>query len=149
MGKKTLLVSLAVLALLGIGDSFYLAESAMTDTALVCDIDGLNGCNIVAQSPYAYFMDVPLGVYGIGFYALSLLLVLLIAFSPRKLLYTVLLILSALGALASIAFLGIQAFLIQAVCIYCIGSAVITFIMFPLSYRLFKRFAPELPAVVP
>lgn len=149
MGKKALLVGLAVLALLGIGDSFYLAESAMTDTALICDIDGLNGCNTVAQSPYANLYGIPLGVYGIAFYTLALLLVLLIAVSPRKLLFQALLVVSSVGVLASLIFLGIQVFLIQATCIYCIASAVITFVMLPLSYRLLRRFAPELPVVVP
>jgi uncharacterized membrane protein len=149
MTKAVLVALLALFAVLGLVDSAYLAETAMTDGTLVCDIEGLDGCNQVAQSEYSRLYDIPLGIYGIGFYLLSLVLIALVAYNPRRLWFKLHLALSVLGALASLVFIGIQVFLIEATCIYCLASAAFTFIMLPLSYKLLRRFAPQLPAVIP
>lgn len=145
MTRPLILVMLGMLAFLGTADSFYLAESAVMDTTLVCTIDGLSDCNVVAQSPYAKLFDIPLGVYGVAFYLVLFTLVLCIRFRPSRRVFQTLLGWSGLGVIASLIFLGIQFFLIQALCVYCIGSAIITFVAFPLSYVLYKRFAPRDP----
>ncbi len=149
MTRSVLFSVFLVLALLGIGDSFYLAESAITDTALVCEIDGFDGCNVVAQSPYAHLFGIPLGVYGVVFYISVFVLAIAVMIISRRFWYRLLIGLSFVGVLASLYFLAIQLFLIQATCVYCLGSALITFLMFPLSLWLYKRFAPQLPAVLP
>lgn len=139
MGRKTLLAVILTLALLGLADSWYLAESAATDTPLVCGPGMLEGCNAVAQSPYSKLFGIPLGVYGVLFYGL------IFAFSLTALMYKsrmvplYLFIVSGAGALASLAFLYIQFFLIQALCIYCLMSALISFILVALAYLFFKR----------
>lgn len=138
-----------VLVLVGIADSVYLAESAITDTPLVCDIQGLDDCNVVAQSPYSKLFGIPLGTYGVMFYSAALIVLLAIVFAPRRLWFTGFVALSVFGALASLVFLGIQFFLIEATCLYCLLSALITFAMVPLSLNLRRRFAPQLPVVVP
>jgi uncharacterized membrane protein len=151
MNRRLLVALLIALSLIGIADAWYLAESAATDTALVCDIGGsLNGCNVVAQSPYSKVFGIPLADFGVAFYAVFLLLTLAAAFlQPRKLHYHGIAILSILSALMSICFLFIQFFLIQALCIYCILSAAITFLCVPLSYLLWKNHSPLPPDVVP
>ncbi|HRH24158.1 MAG TPA: vitamin K epoxide reductase family protein [Candidatus Paceibacterota bacterium] len=151
MTRRLLAALLILLALLGITDSWYLASHAATDTALVCDIGaGLDGCNTVAQSPYSQFMGIPLAYFGVAFYTVLLILgALAFCFSPRRLLYKGIFALSVASALASVCFLFIQFFLIQAVCVYCIVSAVLAFLSVPLSYLLLKRFAPQLPVVIP
>jgi uncharacterized membrane protein len=149
MTRAPYLIVLVLLAFVGIADSVYLAESAMTDTALVCDISGFDGCNVVAQSPYAHLFEIPLGVYGVVFYFALLLLLGLVKYAPRRLWYQLLMGVSAVGVIASLYFLAIQFFLIQATCIYCLVSALVTFVTFPLTVLLYKRFAPQLPAVIP
>lgn len=151
MTRRFLAALLIALALLGITDSWYLASHAATDTALVCDIGaGLDGCNTVAQSPYSQFMGIPLAYFGVAFYTVLLILsALAFCFSPRRLLYKGILLLTAVSAVASVCFLYIQFALIQAVCVYCIFSAIIAFVSVPVAYLLLKRFAPQLPAVIP
>ena len=149
MNRHTVVGILMLLAILGIGDSFYLAESAVTDTALVCDIEGLDGCNTVAQSPYSKLFGVPLGIYGLFFYGIALVLLIALWIKPRRLFHHFFIVLSLFGACASLLFLGLQLFVIQATCIYCIASAIITFLMVPLSVFLYKRFTPDFPVVVP
>jgi|CXWL01.1.fsa_nt_gi uncharacterized membrane protein len=149
MSRVALIATLFVLALIGTADSVYLAQSAMTDIPLVCDIDGLDDCNVVAQSPYSKLLGIPLGAYGVVFYVISLIALIVIVYAPRRLWYKALVGVSVLGALMSIVFLAIQLFLIQAICVYCILSAIITFLMAPLSLLLSKQFSPQLPVVVP
>lgn len=142
--KRTLLVLLVlILSFLGIADSWYLYQSAVTNTELSCDIGaGLDGCNIVAQSEYSQLFGLPLGLYGVGFFALTFLLAASLAVVPSRRLYQALLAVSAFGVVASAIFVFIQLALIKALCIYCIVSAGITVLLFGLSVTLWKRFLP-------
>lgn len=149
MSKNTMLGILVVLALLGLLDSWYLAQSAATQTDLVCDIQGLDGCNIVAQSEYSRIFGIPLADFGLLFYALLLGSVLVSARFDRPWFYTWLLVLTGLGSLASIYFVYVQLGMIGAVCIYCIASAIITWLSFLLSVSLFKKTRTEIPPVLP
>ncbi len=148
MNRRLVLTILIALALIGLADSWYLSTSAVSGDPLVCDLGaGLDGCNQVAQSPYSRIYGVPLADFGIIFYAaLGLLSALLLAL-PRRPLFTALSLLSVLGALMSIGFLYIQFVLIGALCVYCIVSAVITFVVVPLAFKAQKQ-APQLPSVV-
>ncbi len=148
MNRRLVLAILIALALIGLADSWYLSASAVAGDPLVCDLGaGLDGCNQVAQSPYSKLFGIPLSDYGIMFYAALGLLSVVLLFAPRRPLFTALVWLSVLGALMSIGFLYIQFVLIQALCVYCLISAAITFIAVPLAFKA-KKEAPGLPAVV-
>lgn len=149
MTRNVLLSLLIALSLVGLADSVYLTESVFTDTPLVCDIQGLNDCNTVAGSPYSKLFEIPLSVYGLGFYGALLLLSLLLLYRPSKQAAKGLVFVSILGVLASVYFLYVQVFIIQALCIYCVGSAVIAFILCALALLYFKRLLPPQPPVLP
>lgn len=150
MNRSLLLALLIVLSLLGLADSWYLFQSAITDTALTCDIgSGLDGCNIVAQSPYSHLFGIPLGLYGVGFYVLVFVLAAVIAILPQRLFYRLLHLLALAGVLASIVFVFIQFALIKAVCIYCLVSAGITLLSWVIARALLKRFSPPHLVSVP
>jgi uncharacterized membrane protein len=150
MTKNVLFAVLIGLSLLGLADSLYLAEKATLDQPLFCNIgEGLDGCNIVAQSPYSQFLGIPLAYFGVAFYVLVLLATILTMVRPFEFSYHVLMIVTTIGALFSVAFLFIQIVLIQALCIYCIASAIIAFLSLAVAYRLFSRFAPKFPVVIP
>lgn len=145
--KGLTIAFLLVLALAGLADSWYLYESAVTDTALSCDIGGgLDGCNAVAQSPYSNLFGYPLALYGVGYYAVVFVLVALIAVRPTYSLRRVLYLLSSIGVVASLIFVGIQAFLIQAFCVYCVISAAIAFLIWVLARALKKQHVARLSA---
>lgn len=149
MHKNVLLGILIVLSLIGLADSLYLAEKATMDEPLFCDIGaGLDGCNVVAQSPYSHFLGIPLAYFGVAFYLLVLLATLLTLWRPFEFSYHVLMIVTAIGALFSIGFLYIQFVLIKALCIYCVISAIAAFLSVGVAYILFSRFAPKLPVVI-
>ena len=131
MNRSFLIAFVLILSFLGIADSWYLYQSAVTDTALTCDIGaGLDGCNIVAKSPYSHVFGIPLALFGVGFFALL--------FALYKALY----LLAVAGSLASLVFLALQFFVIKALCIYCIASAGTAFLILACARRLWKRHAP-------
>jgi uncharacterized membrane protein len=139
-GVTPLSVFLLVLSFLGLADAWYLTASAINQTALSCDLGAvLDGCNIVAKSEYSFFLGFPLALYGVLFYALVFVLAAIVLVIPAKLFYQALLVLGAVGSVASVGFLYIQFFLIKAICIYCIASAVITFMVFLVAYDLWKK----------
>jgi len=138
-----------VLSVLGLADSWYLADSALTGTPLVCGIDNIDGCNVVAQSVYSHLFGIPLGVYGIGFYGV---LILVAAFAiGRSVAWTRvwLLVLGVVGIIASIIFEAIQVFLIKAICIYCLGSAVLCLAIFAIALVLWRRERPPAEPSIP
>lgn len=140
MHRSLLLALVLGLSFLGMADSWYLYQSAVTDTALTCDIGaGLDGCNVVAQSPYSQLFGVPLALYGVAFFALFFGIAAALFLIARPLLTRSLFGLSVFGALASVVFVYIQFFLIQALCVYCLLSAAITFALLGLSWKLYKR----------
>jgi uncharacterized membrane protein len=137
MKRSTLLSLIVLLSMLGIADAAYLAETALTNGTLLCNIDIIDGCNTVAKSPYAHLMGVPLGVYGVVFFALFFVLGFL-AKKPKPLYDKAILILGVLGLCASAAFLYIQFFLIKALCIYCLVSAAFCVLLFFAAVALYR-----------
>lgn len=148
MKKSFLLCGILIFAFIGIADSWYLAEAALSGAALVCDTALLNGCNAVAQSPYSRLLGIPFGVYGTFFYASTFVLGAVLTVSKKRLAFLSLYYLSMVGFIASMVFVLIQMFLIQDTCVYCIISAVLATLIFALARSLVTRFAPPKLAVV-
>ena len=78
--KKPSLVML-VLAVLGLAVAFYDSYAIYNGQALWCP-PPINGCNEVANSPYARFFDLPVGYFGVVYYLYMVCLVALQAFDP-------------------------------------------------------------------
>lgn len=148
MKKTLLLAGLLVAAFIGIADSWYLAESALSGTALACDVSILSGCNAVAQSPYSRLFGIPYGIYGTAFYAFVFICSAVVIAHPKRIAYFALYLLGVFGFLASMLFVLIQAILIKEFCVYCLISAALATLIFALARTLFVRFAPLKLAVV-
>jgi len=132
--RKTTYVMLA-LALIGIADAFYDSYSISTGQLLWCP-PPIDGCNIVASSPYARIFGVPLGYLGLAYYVVMFGLAAWLSLKPfsrwlprSTLLYT------ALGVCASIYFFYVQRTFIHAFCIYCLISGVLTLGLFVTALR--------------
>jgi len=146
--KRIGVVSILILAFFGIANSAYLAESKITGTPLICDIQNLSGCNIVANSQYSQLFGIPLAEYGVLFYGILFVLAALELVLFDRLLRRVLQGAALVGILASLYFTSVQVFLIGAVCIYCLASSIIALLIFILATLiepLRKNKAPELP----
>jgi len=125
-------------ALVGFADSLYLAYASYTGSSLSCSI--LEGCDVVARSPYAFLFDIPLSYLGLIYYAYLLPLAVLLMYDPYSrgmcmgaLLY------GAVGLGFSLYFEFLQLFVIDAICIYCLISALMTLVIFGAVLRHFVR----------
>jgi uncharacterized membrane protein len=129
--KKTHLAPylMLVLAFIGIADAFYDSYAIYTDQPLWCP-PPIDGCNIVAASPYARIFGMPLGYFGLVYYLYMVGLVALLALDrfSRGLRIGVLAY-AAIGAFASLWFMYIQFNFIRAFCIYCLISAALTLLL--------------------
>ncbi len=119
-----------VLALIGIAVAFYDSYAIYNRQPLWCP-PPVDGCNIVADSPYGRIFGLPLGYFGLVYYLYMFGLVALLAFDPfsRGLRWGTLLY-AAVGISLSIGFMYIQFTYIRAFCIYCLISAVTTLLFF-------------------
>jgi uncharacterized membrane protein len=120
---------LLALALVGIAVAFYDAHQLYNGQALWCP-PPINGCNEVANSPYARIYNLPVGDFGVVYYLYMFGLAALLAFDPfsRGLRFAALAY-SAFGVCFSIYFIYLQIAFIHAFCIYCIVSAVTTLVL--------------------
>jgi uncharacterized membrane protein len=118
------------LALMGIMVAFYDAYSIYNGQPLWCP-PPINGCNEVANSPYARIFNLPVGYYGVVYYLYMFGLAALLAFDPFSHgLRFAALAYAALGVCFSIYFMYLQIAFIHAFCIYCLASAVTTLLLF-------------------
>src|ERR1035437_8136987 len=117
------------LALMGIMVAFYDAYSIYNGQPLWCP-PPINGCNEVANSPYARIFNLPVGYYGVVYYLYMFGLAALLAFDPFSHgLRFAALAYAALGVCFSIYFMYLQIAFIHAFCIYCLVSAVTTLLL--------------------
>jgi uncharacterized membrane protein len=120
---------LLALALVGIAVAFYDAHQLSNGQALLCP-PPINGCNEVANSPYARIYNLPVGYFGVVYYLYMFGLAALLAFDPfSRGLRLAALAYSALGVCFSIYFMYLQIAFIHAFCIYCLVSAVTTLVL--------------------
>jgi uncharacterized membrane protein/protein-disulfide isomerase len=107
-------------AALGLGTSVLLLIEYLRPAPTFCD--DAAGCGVVRASVYAQPLGIPTPLFGVLFFATTLALALVPrAWGRRFLVYT-----AAAGAVGSIGFLVIQAFVLHAWCKYCViadGSA--------------------------
>jgi uncharacterized membrane protein len=112
---RTLRLVTALVALAGVVLAGYLTSAHYAAGSLVCPVGG-GGCETVQESEYAELAGVPVAVLGLGAYVVLLALVLWDTPTARL-------------AAAAIAFVGfvfsayllvIQAFVLDAFCIWCL-----------------------------
>ena len=102
----------------------------------------IDGCNTVAYSPDGRIFGVPIGVYGLIFYLIMIVLAALLAFSrSSRRLRSVVLLYAVIGVLFSIYFFYLDLALIRAFCIYCLISATLTVLLLIYAIAHFRALA--------
>jgi uncharacterized membrane protein len=129
---------LLALAIVGLAVAFYDAYELYNGLPLWCP-PPINGCNEVANSPYARIYNLPVGYFGVVYYLYMFGLAALLAFEPfsRGLRFAAFAY-SALGVCFSIYFMVLQIAFIRAFCIYCLVSAVTTLLLFIVALAHFR-----------
>lgn len=149
--KRAGVVLILILAFLGLADSIYLTQHKLSGTPLLCNIQNLSGCNIVAASQYSQIFGIPLAEFGVLFYAVLFVLAALEIVIFDQILRRALQAVSFVGVLSSLYFTFLQIFVINAACIYCIASALIALFIFILASLIepLKRRVRHIPPPPP
>jgi uncharacterized membrane protein len=127
-------LALPILALIGISVAGYLAFVETQPVEAVCGPIG--DCNTVQSSPYAkLFGLIPIGILGVLGYGLILAASLWAWFSKgaSKYIYLIIFGVALIGTLFSIYLTYLELFVIRAVCMWCLSSAVIMALIMLLS----------------
>jgi uncharacterized membrane protein len=133
-----------VLALAGIADAGYDSYAIYTGQALWCP-PPIDGCNTVANSPYARVFGVPLGYLGVVYYVGMAAVATMLASAPWSRAPSVIAAAYATsGVLASAAFFYLQLNYIHAFCIYCAMSAILTVLLCAASWMHYRRARTEI-----
>jgi uncharacterized membrane protein len=135
-----------VLALGGIAVSTYLTAVHYQDSLLVCT--GVSDCETVQNSKYAKLFGIPVAVLGLAMYVVALALaVARLARAQLSDRATIVLFVMLFAGFLFTAYLTyLELFVINAVCQWCVVSAVITTAMLLLEGSLVKRLLEIDPA---
>ena len=128
-----------ILAVCGIAVSIYLTAVHFQDSLLVCS--GVSDCETVQNSKYAKLFGIPVAILGLAMYIVALVLaVVRLAREDLTDRATVLLFVMLFGGFLFTAYLTyLELFVIDAICQWCVFSAVITTAMLVLEGFLVRR----------
>jgi uncharacterized membrane protein len=127
-GERTLRLVSAAIAVVGIGVAIYIAIADSGGGAPVC-VAGGHGCQTVADSHYSHLFGVNVAVFGIVGYALLLASALVPGDAGRF--AGLLLALAGFGFSAYLTYL--ELFVIDAICQWCVASAVLVAVLLVLN----------------
>jgi uncharacterized membrane protein len=143
---SSLVIAILIIALVGFADATYLSVEHFMGVIPPCSITG--GCEKVLTSSYAVVLGIPVSLVGSVYYLLIVIgsLIFLESKHVAKLekhnseILRISLFLTIPGFLASLWFTGAQIFIIHSYCAYCLGSAIITTILFVLTIIVFRKY---------
>jgi uncharacterized membrane protein len=121
-----------ILSICGLGVATYLTITHYdTHVALVCADNGAINCEKVTTSPQSVVFGIPVAVLGLAFFIPMIGLCLPAAWRTRdRRIHLARLIVSVIGIGTIIYLLIAELFIIKAICLWCSGIHVITFILF-------------------
>lgn len=128
-----------ILASLGLLDSIYLTHKHLNDTLVPCSTSILVDCGAVLGSVYSEVLGVPLALLGAIHYGLLLLTLSLAIVTGKRIWKIIVLLQVTAGLLASSYLVYIQLFVIGSICLYCMGSALISVTLFILAFKFFAN----------
>jgi uncharacterized membrane protein len=140
MSDRRLRAAMVVLAVAGTGVAAYLTWAHYADVSPICATGG--GCETVQKSSYSEIAGVPVALLGLGGYVAILATLFLPGEATR--LWAAALALVGAGFSAYLTYL--ELFVIDAICQWCVASAVIMAVLAALSVARLLRAPPELEA---
>jgi uncharacterized membrane protein len=130
------LIFLFVIAALGFADAAYLTIEHYMNSIPPCSI---GSCETVLTSQYASVLGLPVSLFGAIFYLLILVLLKMYVDSKSATAINVAATLSMLGAIISIVLIALMVFVINAICIYCMVSDILTIILCVAFWFILKK----------
>lgn len=134
-------IALFTLALVGLLISSYLLWVYVTGGPIVCN--GGHGCETVRASQQARFFGISTPAYGVVFYLVGAALAWLIGVAKGSWLRYAVLFWTAGGLLISAYLTYVEAFVIEAWCLWCVGSALVATLMWLLAWAHTDLLLPD------
>lgn len=127
---KKIAIAMLIIALIGFSDATFLTIKHYNGSKLSCGING--GCNTVTTSGYSQIFGIPVALFGSVYYLIILLSSVGFLDSRKKILAYILSWIPIAGLIASAWFVFVQFFILYEICVYCMGSAITSTILFVL-----------------
>jgi uncharacterized membrane protein len=125
---KRIILALVVISFIGFLDATYITAKHYLGDIPPCGLTG--ECEAVLTSQYATVFNIPVALSGAIYYLFIFLLLIAYVDTKNNRLIFVISSITLIGFLVSLWFVYLQLFVIKAICIYCISSAVICTILF-------------------
>lgn len=124
----------------GLIDTSYLSLKQLSGSSVVCSIYEVDSCSNVLTSEYSKLFDIPLSIWGFGYYLTLFILILIYSASTDKKFFKALFGMSIFGFLFSLRLVYLQFFVIENICFYCMLSAMFSTMIFIINtvYFVFK-----------
>ena len=123
------------LAALGIGIATYIAIESAGGGAPVC-VGGSSGCATVAESSHSHLLGVNIAIFGIIGYVLLLGAAMLRGDGPRMAGFA----LALVGFGYSVYLTYLELFVIDAICQWCVASAIVMTLLFAVNATRMVRY---------
>lgn len=134
---KTLVVIFLAATLAGFLDASYLTVKHYANATPPCSV--LHGCETVLTSSYATIGKVPISLVGSAYYLVLFLLSVLFLDTKKEIIIRRAAQLTWIGLITSAGLVSLQLFVIHAICLYCMASAIISTLLFILGMLILKR----------
>lgn len=127
----------AITALIGFADATYLTIKYFQNEIPPCTL--VAGCDVVTTSEYATIFGIPVALLGSMYYLALLLLTVAFFDTKKEAVFRFACTSTWIGLVASIYFVYLQLFVLDAICLYCMGSAMTSTVLFVLGTLFLKR----------
>lgn len=116
-----------IVALAGVLDATYLTVEHVRGVIPPCT--GFSNCEAVLTSTYATIYGIPIALFGALYYATAAVLAMIVFRTGNKMAALLLQLVVGSAFLVSVLLVGIQHFVLEAYCVYCLVSAGITTVL--------------------
>lgn len=137
------IIAVLVIALIGFADAAYLSVEHYKNVIPPCSI---GACEKVLTSAFSTLAGVPVSLLGAVFYLVIACGLFAFLESRNHEVLRLTLLFTVLGFLASLWFVFLQVFILHSYCLYCMGSATTSTLLFVCAIVLFEKYEKTLVA---
>ena len=134
---NSLVIVALIVALLGFADAAYLTLEHYQNAIPPCSI---GSCETVLTSVYSTVLGIPVSLAGAMYYLVILVALFAYLDTKKDFLLKLALIIPVIGFIATAWFVYLQLFVLHAICVYCMGSAITTTLLFIVSMIVFSKY---------
>lgn len=128
--------AMIAVGILGFLDASWLTVAHYLKVPIPCGL--VQGCDIVTTSAYSEILGVPVALLGALYYLTIVILTIIALEKQSRPLLRLASQFTWAGLVASLYFVAIQLFVLHAICVWCMGSAITSTVLFVLGLFVIK-----------